>query len=72
MFSRGVGDRSSSDHLERCIHDESTVLLRVRQYATNRSLWQDESSLALNIVERGFRGLLEPLDYALDYRLIRR
>lgn len=39
------------------------ALLRVRQYATNRSLWQDESSLALNIVERGFRGLLEPLDY---------
>lgn len=39
------------------------ALLRVRQYAMNRSLWQDESSLALNFVERGFRGLLEPLDY---------
>jgi len=39
------------------------ALLRLRQYTANRSLWHDESSLALNVVERGFAGLLEPLDY---------
>jgi len=39
------------------------ALLRLRQYAADRSLWHDEASLALNLVERGFAGLLEPLDY---------
>jgi hypothetical protein len=38
------------------------VLLRLAQYAANRSLWLDEAALALNIVERDYAGLLEPLD----------
>lgn len=34
------------------------------QYFFNRSLWLDESMLALNIVDRGYRDLLKPLDYS--------
>jgi hypothetical protein len=39
------------------------ALLRIRQYLTGRSLWADEAMLALNIVNRGFAGLFQPLDY---------
>ena len=39
------------------------VLLRIAQYAVNRSLWLDESYVALNLMHRTFRGLLQPLDY---------
>ncbi len=39
------------------------VLLRAREYLANRSLWLDESCLALNIIERSFRALVAPLDY---------
>jgi hypothetical protein len=39
------------------------ALLRLRQFAANRSFWIDEASLALNIVNRSFEGLLRPLDY---------
>jgi uncharacterized membrane protein len=39
------------------------VLLRVRQYLTGRSLWADEAMLALNIVNRSFAGMFQPLDY---------
>jgi hypothetical protein len=41
----------------------SGILLRIRQYLTGRSLWADEAMLALNIVERDFVGLFQPLDY---------
>ncbi|MDY6937293.1 MAG: glycosyltransferase family 39 protein, partial [Cyanobacteriota bacterium] len=39
------------------------VLVRVIQYAANRSLWADESVLALNIINRSYGELLQPLDY---------
>ncbi|MCC6742811.1 MAG: glycosyltransferase family 39 protein [Acidobacteria bacterium] len=35
--------------------------LRIAQYLFNRSLWVDESYIALNVIERSFGGLLEPL-----------
>ena len=37
--------------------------LRLRQYLTGRSLWSDEAMLALNIVDRNFAGMFQPLDY---------
>ncbi len=39
------------------------VLVRVIQYASNRSLWADEATLALNIVNRSLWQLFQPLDY---------
>jgi hypothetical protein len=39
------------------------VGLRLRAYLANRSLWLDESFLALNIVNRSFDELWRPLDY---------
>jgi hypothetical protein len=38
------------------------ISLRLREYLNNRSLSFDEALLALNIINRGFRGLLRPLD----------
>jgi hypothetical protein len=37
------------------------LILRANQYAYNRSLWTDEAKLALNIVNRSFFGLTQPL-----------
>jgi len=39
------------------------ALLRVRQYLAGRSLWVDEAMLALNIVNRNFAEMFQPLDY---------
>ena len=40
------------------------ILARLIDYLGNRSLWFDEESLALNILDRSFSSLFEPLDYA--------
>lgn len=39
------------------------ILVRAVQYLSNRSLWADEAVLALNIVNRSYVELLQPLDY---------
>ena len=39
------------------------VIFRLQQYIANRSLWHDEANLALNIINRTFAELLQPLDY---------
>ncbi|MFE4104661.1 hypothetical protein [Almyronema epifaneia] len=38
-------------------------LLRLHQYLLDRSLWIDEAFLALNIIERSYSELLQPLAY---------
>ena len=37
--------------------------IRVIQYSFNRSLWADEAVLSLNIINRSYLELLQPLDY---------
>ncbi len=39
------------------------IVLRLIPYYLNRSLFWDEVSIALNITDRNFAGLLQPLDY---------
>ncbi len=39
------------------------ILVRLVQYLSRRSLWEDEANLALNIVNRSYLELLKPLDY---------
>lgn len=39
------------------------VLVRLVQYLSNRSLWNDEAALALNIVNKSYLELFKPLDY---------
>lgn len=40
------------------------VLFRVGSYIQDRTLWYDEAMLASGIIQRGFSGLFEPLDYS--------
>ena len=40
------------------------VSLAIYQFIFNRSLWVDEVSLALNIINKDFIGLTKPLDYS--------
>jgi len=40
------------------------ALLRIARALANRSLWGDEGFLAINLVERSFAGLAEPLAHA--------
>lgn len=40
------------------------ISVRLVQYFSNRSLWGDETYLALNIVNRSYLELLQPLDYS--------
>lgn len=40
------------------------VFLSVYQYLFNRSLWLDEASLALNIINKSYFELLKPLDFS--------
>lgn len=39
------------------------ILFRLLQYLDHLSLWYDEAALALNILNRSFEGLLQPLAY---------
>lgn len=39
------------------------VILRLKDFISNRSLWIDEAMLSLSIVDRSFFQLLKPLDY---------
>jgi len=39
------------------------ILLRTVQYAANPSLWVDEAAVALNIIQRTYADLFQPLDY---------
>lgn len=39
------------------------ALLRLREYAANRSLWRDEASLVHNVLHRGWLGFDHPLDF---------
>lgn len=39
------------------------TLVRLLQYLSNRSIWADEAVLALNIVNRSYAQLTQPLDY---------
>ncbi|MBI2995692.1 MAG: glycosyltransferase family 39 protein [Candidatus Melainabacteria bacterium] len=39
------------------------TILRLAQYYDNRSLWMDEVRIALNVIERSYLELLQPLSY---------
>jgi len=40
------------------------VLFRIGSFIQDRTLWYDEAMLASGIIQRGFSGLFEPLDYS--------
>lgn len=54
---------STKSYLAGWIFVIAGIVFRLRQYLIGRSLWADEASLALNLVERSFSGLTKPLDY---------
>jgi hypothetical protein len=39
------------------------TVIRLRLYLVDRSLWSDEAKLALNLINRSFAGLWQPLDW---------
>ena len=39
------------------------IVVRIAQFISNRSLWGDEAWLALNVIDRSYQGLLQPLDH---------
>lgn len=39
------------------------ILVRLVQYVSNRSLWGDEAALAMNIIDRSYLELLQPLEF---------
>lgn len=39
------------------------IILLMRQYLFNRSFWPDEAALALNILDKSYSELLQPLDF---------
>ena len=39
------------------------AILRLRQYAADRSLWRDEAALVYNVLHRGYLGFNRPLDF---------
>lgn len=67
-LARSLPTRIAHPHsqwIERCAIAALVVgvLVRLIQYASNRSLWGDEASLALNLIERSYGELLGALDY---------
>jgi len=62
QFFRILSSLYKSDIFPWIIISFGTVL-RISQYLFNRSLWLDESMLALNIINSSFTELLKPLDY---------
>lgn len=63
ITNRGWKNFLSGDKAASALLILAGVILRIRQYLTGRSLWADEAMLALNIVNRGFAGMFQPLDY---------
>lgn len=41
----------------------SGIILRIFEFVVGRSLWEDEAKLALNIIERGYLDLMQPLRF---------
>jgi hypothetical protein len=62
----GAAERAGAFRVELAIAATLIALgiaLRLQQYLLQRSLWMDEAALALNVTERGYAGLLAPLNH---------